>query len=226
MDFLEWTPTPSPSPQGGGGSERSVLVFQTLLRPLHGTLLRRTSWVVNAPQRLRGSCHVTYGQSCPRADRLPHQHLLTGCGNDTPTPTPTPNPSPRGGGGSEMSLINPWVGRIVGPHDQSPPPHPETSPPRDRGNLPTFPSPLWGGVRGGGTTGTGCQRSARRPSGRLPSRRTEPHSATQRENNEVDSTRPADFSRMTSSPDSTRPPIPAKVSRISVWIAKNEARIE
>ena len=54
----------------------------------------------------------------------------------------------------------------------------------------------------------------------------ETHAATQRENSEVDSARPADFSRMTSSPDSMRPPMPAKVSRISAWIAKNEARIE
>ena len=222
MDFLEWTPTPSPSPQGGGGSERSVLVFQTLLRPLHGTLLRRTSWVVNAPQRLRGSCHATCERLRPPAVRLPHQQSLTGLGNDTPTP----NPSPQGGGGSEKWLINPLVGRILGPPDQSPPPHPETSPPRGRGNLPTSPSPLWGGVRGGGAPRAGCQRAARRPSVRLPSHGTKPHSATQRENSEVDSTRPADFSRMTSSPDSTRPPMPAKVSRISVWIAKNEARIE
>src|SRR5690606_11772699 len=42
------------------------------------------------------------------------------------------------------------------------------------------------------------------------------HWATHRENNEVESTRPADFSRMTSSPDSTVPPMPAKTSRISV----------
>ena len=38
--------------------------------------------------------------------------------------------------------------------------------------------------------------------------------------------RPAAFSRITSSPDSTVPPIPAKTSRISAWIAKNDARIE
>ena len=50
--------------------------------------------------------------------------------------------------------------------------------------------------------------------------------ATQRENSEVDSARPADFSRMTSSPDSTVPPMPAKASRISAWMAKKEARIE
>ena len=52
------------------------------------------------------------------------------------------------------------------------------------------------------------------------------HAATQRENSDVDSARPADFSRMTSSPDSTTPPMPAKVSRISAWIAKNDALIE
>ena len=50
--------------------------------------------------------------------------------------------------------------------------------------------------------------------------------AIQRENSEVDSARPAAFSRMTSSPDSTVPPMPAKVSRISAWMAKKEARIE
>ncbi len=52
------------------------------------------------------------------------------------------------------------------------------------------------------------------------------HAATQRENSEVDSARPADFSRMTSSPDSTVPPMPANASRISAWIAKNDARME
>ncbi len=50
--------------------------------------------------------------------------------------------------------------------------------------------------------------------------------ATQRENSEVESARPADFSRMISSPDSTLPPMPAKVSRIKAWMAKKEARIE
>ena len=52
------------------------------------------------------------------------------------------------------------------------------------------------------------------------------HAAIQREKSEVESARPADFSRMTSSPDSTVPPMPAKVSRISAWMAKKEARIE
>ena len=40
------------------------------------------------------------------------------------------------------------------------------------------------------------------------------HEATHRENREVESARPADCSRMMSSPDSTRPPMPAKLSRI------------
>src|SRR5690606_1132727 len=52
------------------------------------------------------------------------------------------------------------------------------------------------------------------------------HLATQRENKEVESARPADFSRITSSPDSIRPPMPANVSRISAWIAKNDERME
>ncbi len=52
------------------------------------------------------------------------------------------------------------------------------------------------------------------------------HAASQRDNRDVDSARRADFSRMTNSPDSTVPPMPATVSRISAWIAKNEALIE
>jgi len=36
--------------------------------------------------------------------------------------------------------------------------------------------------------------------------------ATQRENSEVESALPADFSRMINSPDSTLPPMPAKVT--------------
>ncbi len=52
------------------------------------------------------------------------------------------------------------------------------------------------------------------------------HDATQRENSEVDRARPADFSRMISSPDSTRPPSPANVSRIRAWMAKKDARME
>ena len=52
------------------------------------------------------------------------------------------------------------------------------------------------------------------------------HAATHRENSEVESARPAAFSRMMSSPDSTVPPMPAKVSRISAWMEKNDARIE
>src|SRR5690606_40013121 len=52
------------------------------------------------------------------------------------------------------------------------------------------------------------------------------HFATQRENSEVESFRPADFSTITNSPDSTRPPMPANVSRIRACVAKNEARIE
>src|SRR5690606_36938354 len=40
------------------------------------------------------------------------------------------------------------------------------------------------------------------------------HLATHLEKSEVESARPADFSRMISSPDSTVPPMPAKVSRI------------
>ena len=62
---------------------------------------------------------------------------------------------------------------------------------------------------------------ARRAAGALPA-----HGAIQREKSEVDSARPADFSRMISSPDSTVPPMPANVSRISAWMAKNEARME
>src|SRR5690606_38514264 len=62
---------------------------------------------------------------------------------------------------------------------------------------------------------------ARRSAGALPA-----HAATHRENSEVDSARPTDFSRMISSPDSTAPPMPAKVSRISAWMAKKEARVE
>jgi hypothetical protein len=50
--------------------------------------------------------------------------------------------------------------------------------------------------------------------------------ATQRENSEVERARPADFSRMTSSPDSTIPPSPMKVSSINSCMAKNDARIE
>ena len=70
---------------------------------------------------------------------------------------------------------------------------------------------------------------ARRAAGALPAHGVSlfgGHAAIQRENSEVDSARPADFSRMISSPDSTVPPMPAKVSRISAWMAKNEARIE
>src|SRR5690606_24196636 len=52
------------------------------------------------------------------------------------------------------------------------------------------------------------------------------HWATHREKSDVERALSADCSRMTSSPDSTHPPIPAKLSRTSVWIAKKEARIE
>src|SRR5690606_8226602 len=40
------------------------------------------------------------------------------------------------------------------------------------------------------------------------------HEAIQREKSEVESARPADCSRMMSSPDSTVPPMPAKLSRM------------
>ena len=52
------------------------------------------------------------------------------------------------------------------------------------------------------------------------------HAAIHREKSEVESARPADFSRMISSPDSTVPPMPAKLSRMSAWMAKNDARME
>ena len=52
------------------------------------------------------------------------------------------------------------------------------------------------------------------------------HRATHLENSDVESARPADCSRMTSSPDSTVPPMPAKASRIRAWMAKKDARIE
>src|SRR5690606_15005568 len=62
------------------------------------------------------------------------------------------------------------------------------------------------------------------PAGRTPFLRA--HWVTQRDKRDVDSRRPADFPRVTSFPASTHPPMPAKASRISVCMAKEEARME